>query len=247
MTTRHFNYTDRQRIARSDVQIRLEPADSVQAFSAWYKLADYNLPDTAEVVVEAHIGWTVMRFHFGTVGVRTEPRNTELSEFDVLAGVRFRLKVLGTGDNSGLILAEANNLVPSGTDKDHERSFVVVRPADLGPIVWRLSFDESQPVVEVNDKLGDWRGFLRRAGIRSLILPEIVRQVFREAINNEADAGDQQAWQAQARKLAEKLSTSRYPRTEDEEEEWLDNIVHSFAVRHHLWRGVTELFDLEGD
>lgn len=247
MTTRRFNYTGRQKIARSDVQIRLEAADPSGAFGAWYKLTDYELPDTAEVVIEAHVGWTVMRFYFGTVGVRKDPISTQLSEFDVPDGVRFRLKVLGTGDHTGLILAEADNLVPSDIEKDHERSFVLVRPADLGPVVWRLSFDDSQPVVEVNDKVGDWRGFLRRAGIRSLILPEIVRQVFREALSNEGDAGDQQAWQAQARKLAGKLSTSPLPRTEDEEEEWLDNIVRNFATRHHLWRGVGELLDTEGD
>jgi hypothetical protein len=118
----------------------------------------------------------------------------------------------------------------------------------LGSVVWRLTFDEAQPVLQLNDRLGDWQSFLRRSSIRSLLLPEVVRQILREALENEAEADDEGAWQRHAMKLAS-ASSGLPPKgdDEDEAERWIDEVVRKFAHRYRLWRGVSEFLAEEND
>lgn len=247
MTTRHLNFTGRKRIHRRDVEIGTVTDERSLSFQALYSFSDYSLPETAEIVVEAYVGWTVMRFEFGTLGTRIEPDSYELSDFDGPEGLLFRLKVLGTGDQTGLILAQADNLRASAADElEKSQSFVVVRPADLGSVAWRLVFDEAQPVLQVNERVGDWKSFLRHSAVRSLLLPEIVRQLLREALQTQPDDEDSDAWQNHAQKLASSAAGTP-PATDDydEVESWIDDVVRSFAHRHRLWRGVREF--LKGD
>jgi hypothetical protein len=247
MTTRRLNFTGTQRIRQADVEIMIDREAQGLVFDASYTLSAYKLPETAEVVIEAYVDWSLMRFAFGTVGMRHPPDSLRLTDFDDPDGLRFRLKVLGTGDQTGLILAEADKIQPSDlTQREDARSFVAVRPADLGSVTWRLTFDEAQPVLQVNDRLGDWQSFLRRSSIRALLLPEVVRQVLREAIDNEAETEDENAWQNQALKLASP-SSGTHPKADDAEEveRWIDEVVRRFAQRFRLWRGVTEFLAAE--
>lgn len=248
MTTRRLNFTGTSRIRQTDVEIMIDRDGDGLTFDASYGLAGYHLPETAEVVIEAYVEWNLMRFSFGTVAMPHPPDSLRLTEFEDPEGLRFRLKVLGTGDQAGLILAEADKISPSDlTQREDARSFIAVRPADLGSVVWRLTFDPAQPVLQLNDRLGDWQSFLRRSTVRSLLLPEIVRQVLREAIENEAEADDTNAWQHHAMKLASKASGPP-PRADDDEEmdRWIDEVVRKFAQRFRLWRGVNEFLAEEG-
>jgi hypothetical protein len=245
MTTRRFNYTGAKRIKQSDVEIFLDRENDVLTFETSYSLSSYDLPETAEVIVEAYVEWTLMRFPFGTVGMKHVPDSAILTEFDEADGVRFRLKVLGTGDQAGLILAEADKIRPSDlTGRDHARSFIAVRPSDLGFVAWRLTFDEAQPVLQINSRVGDWQSFLRRSPVIALVLPEVVRQVMREAVTFEGEEEDEAAWQHHAMKLAS-ASSGNLPRTDDDDdiERWVDEVVRKFAQRHRLWRGMSDLLD----
>jgi hypothetical protein len=247
MTTRRFNFTGAKKIKQNDVDILLGREDGALTFDSSYSLASYELPETAEVVIEAYVEWTLMRFPFGTVGMKHVPQSLSLTEFDDPDGVRFRLKVLGTGDQAGLILAEADKISPSDlTEREHARSFIAVRPSDLGYVAWRLTFDESQPVLQINSRLGDWQSFLRRSPVRALLMPEIVRQVLREAVSFEGDEEDQGAWQHHAMRLAS-MSSGAPPKIDDEEdiERWVDEVVRKFAQRHRLWRGMSDFIDEE--
>jgi hypothetical protein len=245
MTTRRFNYTGAKRIKQRDVEIFLDREGVALNFDASYSLASYDLPETAELVVEAYVEWTLMRFAFGTVGLKHDPDSLELTDFDDPDGIRFRLKVLGTGDKAGLILAEADKIRPSDlTGREPARSFIAVRPADLGFVAWRLTFDDAQPVLQINSKVGDWQSFLRRADVKALILPEVVRQVMLEAITFEGDEEDATAWQHHAMQMAS-ASSGALPRIDDEDdvERWVDEVVRKFAQRHRLWRGMTDFFN----
>lgn len=249
MTTRRFNFTGAKRVRRADVEIILDREDGELAFDATYSLADYSLPETAEVVIEAYVEWNLMRFSFGTVGVRSVPTSLALAQFGDSDGLRFRLKVLGKGDHTGMILAEADKISPTDlTNREDARAFIAVRPADLGNVAWRLTFDEAQPILQINSRIGDWQSFLRRPGPRALLIPEIVRQVLREAIGSRADDDDQDAWQNHALKLATPAAGAP-PKSDDEEEveRWVDDVVRKFAQRHRLWRGMNELTDTGAD
>lgn len=250
MSTRRFNFTGAKRIRQSDVQIVVDRDDDALAFDASFSISSYGLPETAEVVVEAYAEWILMRFPFGTVGARRAPESTRLTDFDGPEGIRFRLKVLGTGDHAGLILAEADKLSPTQpTDSVSASSFIAVRPAELGDVVWRLSFDEAQPVLSINSALGDWQSFVRRPVVRSLLFPEIVRQVVREALSSERDDDDSTSWQKQALTLASAAS-GRAPRNAEDDdaiELWLDDVVQRFARQHRLLRGVMDFAASEAE
>lgn len=244
MTVRRFNYTGCKKIGRTDVVVATRWSGGSGAFAAEFDLSEYELPSDAEVVIEAYVDWTVMRFPFGTIAQQVEPADVTLTEFESPEGLRFRMKVLGVGDNAGLILAEADKLRPADAEHEEEaESFIVARPTDLGDVTWRLVFDDSQAILQVNKKLGDWKSFLRRAAVRALVLPEVLRQVLEEAVGQQNDEEDTDSWQAHAIRFAQAFSSAPLPSPDDEEEieRWCDDIVRRFARQHKLFRGVSDL------
>lgn len=240
MTVNHLNFTGRKHISRKHIQIALdEPVG--REFTASYSLSHYSFPESAEVIIEAQVGWTVQRFTFGTIGEPQNPSDTTLSEFGSTAGLLFRLKVVEAGGQEGMILGEADRIRPSGpAEEAGQQSFVVVRPEDLGDVVWRVIFDEGQPLLLVNRRIPDYHSFLRRREISGLIMPEVLRQVLSEAIENEVELEDGFMWQIQAIQLASSLVHRLPPSREDEEEldEWVDEVVRKFALKHRLFRGI---------
>jgi hypothetical protein len=237
MSVNHFNYTSRRRIPREHVQVVLLGDLPDATVSAQFTLASHGFPETARLVLEAQSGWTVQRFDFGTVGAVVAPKSPQMREFDTLAGVLFRLKVVATGDREGMLLGVADGLRPSTSLEDGgQRSFVVVRPADLGDVIWRLEFEEEQAVLLINNRLGDHHDFLRRREVVALVFPEVLRQLLIQAAENPSDEGDTAHWTAQALVLGARLATRPAPTADGEEalQEWAVEAVKAFARRHRL-------------
>jgi len=210
---------------------------------ASFSLAPYDFPATARVVVEAQAGWTVQRFEFGAIGDVRAPRDTRLSEFSSLAGLMFRLKIVGTDDSEGRLLGEADRLRPSASIAEaSQRSFIVVRSEDLGQVVWRVDIDEGQPLLLVNSRLGDHHEFLRRKEVMGLVLPAVLQQVLVAAIETGQDEDDPSAWETQAIRFGERLTATTVPPSEDEEsiEEWVEAVVAEFSRKHRFLEGVTD-------
>lgn len=241
MTTRRLNYTGRVRIRRSLVSINVERHDDRSPrFSPGWDLSEYEFPPNALIVIEAQAHWTVMRFPFGTIA---EPRMSgviDLIEFDTTDGLLFRLKVIGIDGQAGLILGEADGIRPADTqDRTEGQSFLAVLPTDLGDVTWRLSLEGSEPILLVNQRLGDWRSFMRRAEVRALVVPEVYRQMLHEAIANPPDAELANSWQFAVLDI---VSAGAGPKPAAESPEavdsWIDAAVRSFAQKHRLFRGV---------
>lgn len=244
MPTRRFNYTDCRRIPRSCFLITLDRTTDPPRVSATIDLSTLELPSTADVVLEAYVDWTVMRFRYGTVDVIEADTEHELTEFDSTEGVRFRVKVLGTDTLAGLILAEADAIRPSEiSEPESGHSFVLVRPSDLGSVVWRLTLDENLPILHINERIGDWKSFLSFAGVRALLLPEVLRQLLREAAKRGSDADAEADWPRYCELLASGLGFGSLPSGEDDEEteRWVDEVVRKFAQKHRLWSGIEDL------
>lgn len=245
MSVRHLNYTGRQRITREHVRVTVIDDDGPAArIDASLDLSSYGFPGTAEVILEAQAGWTVQRFVLGTVAHWAVPTDARLSEFDSLAGLLFRLKVIGTGDPArGRILGEADKLRPTGmVQEPSQRSFIVVRPVDLGQLPWRVAFDESQPLLLVNRRIEDFHGFLRRREYAALILPEVLRTVLREALESGNDQDDPRSWQAQAIRFGERAADTDAPDPNDDDamDQWVESAVDAFCRRHRLLDGLLE-------
>lgn len=210
-------------------------ADAV--VGATFDLKTLGFPETARVVLEAQAGWTVQRFEFGTVGQYLEPSDRRLAEFPSLAGLLFRLKVVATGDHGGRLLGVADRLKPSGDiQQSAQQSFVVVRPQDLGDRVWKIDFDEAQPLLLVNSRLLDHQDFLKRKDVAALVLPEALQRILATAAERGPDDEAGAGWQTMATRLGERLAGRVAPPSTDNEaiELWVDEAVGAFSRRHHF-------------
>lgn len=239
MTTRRLNYTGCQRIRRSDIEISVDVTASGPRFACAFDLDSYEFPASATVVVEAQAHWTLMRFDLGTVGSPSSDW-LPLSEFITAEGIGFRLKVIGGGDKAGLILGEADSLRPAEPSQMQDaRSFLPVQPADLGHVTWRLSFASPEPLLQVNQKIADWRSFLRRPEVRSLVFPEVYRQLLYESLQNPADAESEDAWQkAMLNTVPAGAGPRPSPYDEESCEAWVADATAMFASKHKMFRGI---------
>lgn len=251
MAVRHLNYTGRKRIDRASVAISIDRFTNPLAFDATLDLDRYGFPRDAEVAIEASVDWTIARFQWGTAGeAPIKPRAT-LDGFEVAEGIRFAVKVLGTGPTAGLILGEASAIVPSDPEIERAaRSFVDVRPSPLGDVAWKLTVDQSHPVLLVNNRVGDWKSFVRSAAFRTLVAPEVFRQLVEEASDSDPDFdGDDpgREWESQCLAMAARLShqTLPIPRDANPRRDWIDSAVSAFATRHRLGTTLRTLVDQE--
>jgi hypothetical protein len=232
-----INFTGRRRIPRDHVLIGVSGSGPAATVSANFDLKDLEFPETARVVLEAQAGWTVQRFEYGTVGQHIESGERRLSEFQSLAGLLFRLKVIATGELDGRLLGVADKLKPSGDiDQTSQQSFVVVRPQDLGDRVWKVDFDDSQPLLLVNSRLHDHQDFLKRKEVAALVLPEALQRILEEAAELGAEDEAGEGWHTMALRLGARLAGRAAPQGTDAEEldRWVDEAVGAFSRRHQL-------------
>jgi hypothetical protein len=242
MTIRRLNFTGCQKIDRSDVLITVDGMVTPPRFELAHALGDYDFPQGAVVAVEAQAHWTLMRFDVGTVAAPRADAELVLSEFQSPDGILFRLKVLGSGSDSGLILGEADQIRPARPEAPGEaNSLLPVQPAELGQQVWRLSFANSTPLLQINEKIRDWRSFLRRPVVQALLMPEIFRRMLWEALRNPADSDSSESWQASVFALASPAAGSRPADSDgDIAEDWVEEVVRMFATKHRLLRAIAD-------
>jgi hypothetical protein len=244
----HFNYTGRQRVRREHIKVAVAGQPPEVTIAVSFQLDDYRFPESASVVLEAQAGWTLQRFDWGRIGLITPPASLSLEEFDSLAGLLFRLKVVGRGVNDGIILGEADRIRPSGTiEGASQRSFIIVRPGDLGQVPWRLDFDENQPLLIINRRLGDYHELLQRKEVAALLLPEVLRQVLTRAASAGSDQDDDDSWQNQVIRFGEKIGDVSLPESDDDDEiaRWTRDVVETFCRRHRFADGLAAALEVE--
>lgn len=237
MSVSRLNYTGRKRIPRENVMIGVSSTATAAIVGATFELRSLGFPDTARVVLEAQAGWTVQRFEFGTIGQYIEPADKRLTEFPSLAGLLFRLKVIATGDHDGRLLGVADRLKPSGDiHQAAQQSFVIVRPQDLGDRVWKVDFDEAQPLLLVNSRLLDHHDFLKRREVAALVLPEALQRILGRAAEHGSEEEAGAGWYSAALRLGERLAGRVMPPSTDDEEleRWIDEAVGAFSRRHQF-------------
>lgn len=234
MAISRFNYTGLRKIHRHDVRITLNgPKESPPEFAAELSLAGYDFPADSLVFVEAYRQTTWMRFPFGSVKRIARPVDTKLTEFDSPDEIRFRVRVTATGENSGKMLGEADQIRPVGeVDDDDERSPLLnVRPADIGEEVYRVEM-EQPPVLLINRNTGDWRAIATSPVFQALTAPAILRSVLTHflVIDDACDPDDSESPHARWLRFAHSLpGVSEYRKEQDDPVSWIDDVVSSFA------------------
>jgi len=243
MPIRRLNFTGRKRLNRSDISIRLREVDGSYWFDADLQLDAYDLPSDALLFVEAYRQYSRMRFSYGTVGSRRPPADRALTEFTSADGVLFDVKVVQDTAPHGLLIAKADRIQPTPSDREAEEreSLLPVRPdPGLEEEVFRVYFSDDRPVLLVNEEVGNWREFTRQPAFMSLVSPELLRAILRRILHVEdyRDTDDSEDWRSQWLKFATALAGAG-PLPEQsadhlEDEDWIEHTVAAFCRQHAM-------------
>jgi hypothetical protein len=203
MTIRRINHTKRRRIDKQDVTIRLsEPLSSPPVFSARVDLSKHDsLPSDAKIYIEAYRQTTRMRFDFGTVlNPGFDGGRAILAEFVDADAVQFAVKVTGvSGATAGMLLADRDGIPPTAIGEDTTREpLLPTCSSDLGQELWRLDFHNSGAILQINNRIPDWKGFAASAQFKALAYPSIIRQVLTRIliVDEWNDSDDSDDWRS---------------------------------------------------
>jgi hypothetical protein len=244
MPIRHLNYTGRKRILRADAKVLVtSDPDGRSHFSAILSLGDYDLPGDAQVYIEAYRQTTLMRFEYGTVAagppISSAPRY--LSEFSSKAGLLFRVKITSTGDRPGVLLAEADRVAVTDSEDvpDNRLPLLPIAPTDLAQDIWRIDISgDNGPLLQVNQRFGDWKTLAVSPVFRSLVYPAAMRQVLFHirAVDEVVHLDDLSDWRCQWLTFAAALPGVGEPPSGlgDIEDwvNWIDTAVMAFTRSH---------------
>jgi len=244
MTVARLNYTGRKRIPREEVIVELSAReDGPASFTVVVNLGRLDLPDDALVTIEAYRRTWVQREWLGHVKDVGDSAHGpfELVGMHDAAGIKFRIKVSGSGDTEerGKLLAAADRLVPAATADTPEEvvSLLPVGVEDLGDLVWRVDCDPAtSPVLKVSRPLG--RDIARKPYFRSLVFPGALQQILDvvRLSGTSTSEFDDQDWQLDWLHFGRALA-GPYPEedlSEDPWDVWCAAVVDQFARKHRL-------------
>jgi hypothetical protein len=233
-----LNFTGRKKIFRKDVRAEVNSEDGKLELTA--KLnhtgdGGYEFPGNAQIIIEARIRQTFMRFGLGTVADQVGIQREHLFEFDHTAAgaLLLDLRVISP---DGLLLGSATGIPPVLPDEDM-RDRIPLLPFyasdELGQRLWRLDLS-ADPIVEINRGVGDWNAFARQEMFIALVYPELIRTIAQWELDQKREPDEDAPWTRFLRELGHDPAYAPDEEDEIEREEWLDTVTGSFAVRHEL-------------
>ncbi len=182
-----FNYTNRRKINRSDIEIRIHGEDRAY-FTAGINFKNYDFPLDASAVIEAYRQATWMRFEFGTVGRFIPPEDTSLKNFDVPDAILFRVKIIENSCHRKII-AMAKKIRPRNVNEspDNRVSLLPLKPHNLAHKIWDIDFTDDGPLLLVNNKLNNPKFLTKSPVFQALVFPEIIKAVYSRILLIEMD------------------------------------------------------------
>lgn len=176
-----FNFTERTKISKEDVNITIEHRDNRLICNVTLKLESNKFNYDASVVVEAERGRVLrVRHDWGCAGDAFTADGAS-SEFDITSmgdaeDVRFRVMVVDP--NSCRLLATAENLEAYDRENgEHpQRSLLPIKMRDLQGGVWELENMDDMPTLVLDSNLGT-KQELKSSPVLSALLPGVVRAI----------------------------------------------------------------------
>jgi hypothetical protein len=239
LPVRRLNFTARQRIAQSDVDVILQRAeDGPAVFNVVLDLSLYEFPFDARVFVEAYRQTTLMRFDFGSVSAPTPPMDRSLVDFPSADEILFRVRVTATSGLPGVLLGEADQIRPHEHEEQRDRRLPLlpVIPDDLGEEVWRVDFNGGTMLLISRD-LPNWKQTVSSDTFRALVYPAAMREILERILLIEGyhDLDDPGDWRSRWLLFGSRVPGSRpVPKARDAQEEWIEDAVAAFARHFHL-------------
>lgn len=251
---KRINYTDRRRIPRSQIAVKIDPTDP----------ASFTLDLPADIITDP--GAEVAYVDITSAGSSEVLRHTISWNGDGLhrgpyplgriqwKKAIFDVKVVETaGDDPGRILRRSSRIkaVGPGSDSDdgatHQLLATIREP--LGEQVWALRFGEPVTLV-INDALAmTEEQFVATQAFASLVFPELCRRAVEWAVVTEGVLpGDLTADDIRAASLWVRFAMETAPdapcpippaggwKPNDRQEldEWIDTVVEALCRRHRL-------------
>lgn len=237
---RKLNFTERTKIPRSSVRIELRrDDDGVLIFDPQLDFSGVKAPKNARVYIEAQYRTSYMRFDCGSIGGPLVPEERRLDEIDSDRIVRFRVKVVDHSNGARRIVAASNDITVA-CDAGASASRLPLLPVnfdDLGDQVWRIHFESTQPVLELNNRIENIEQLARHdPAFFALVYPAAVREVLTNFLLvdrwNENDEGSDtpELWIRWAREMI----SDPVPADEDDRRAWIDDVVVAFCGRHRV-------------
>lgn len=183
---RKFNYTGRQKIKRSNIEITIHGQGRTMSFDAQVELNGLGLPSEATVYIEPYYHFSFMRFNCGTVENFSLPANTILADLPLTDILYFRVKIVDESGRHGRLLAYADQLKPTTLEDGQIRrkSILPVQfSTDLGQQVWKVSFDEHTPTLHINRRIENKRELVKSNEFISLAYPSVVKEVVTKIVH----------------------------------------------------------------
>jgi hypothetical protein len=238
---RKLNYTDRVKIKREDVVIKLTKNNDENWFDAdLSRLANYNLPPESLLFLEAYRLTNWMRFDFGRIGKITPPKNPHLKLFHTPIGIKFRVKVTAPSAIHKLLAeADAIPLITPEQEYYPNAPLLEVQPEELGDEVYRLDFSNGNPVLLINSELGNYKHIGRHPAFLSLALPAILGEILTRILVGQqwSDDSDFEDWRCRWIKFVKSLpGVDEIPEVVNVEEclDWIQDTVSIFAKKQKL-------------
>ena len=232
---RTVNFTNRQRIDKSRVEITIIESDcQPPSFEANLDFGGLHLPLDAQIVISSYRLNFVMRFDWGTVGQPTKPADTRLTETPV--NPKFRVMVLSP-DGSGRIFAMCDQITPNLGEEGVKSLLWLDEDDNLGDEVWRLDIGDGNPVVLVNSAIANISADARSKGVfQALVIPDVLRSILRQALiedgaEPDGETGDWENWMDFLKQFD--VTTLPTPadngkREPEETNEWINNWISEF-------------------
>jgi hypothetical protein len=195
---RTFNYTERKKINREDVQLALvRPNEVPEVKVVKLDINRLGLPVTAQVWLEIETGKVgLVRHSLGVVGSLNLGATFAIDEPD-LVNLRFRIKIVTYElGSAGKLLAEVDQL--SLSNDGSALSLLQVKPSDsLGQRIWKLEITESGPELFINAGVGDWQAVGHSEVFKCLVFPQAVFEIYKWVANyGDFDPGSiEEKWQ----------------------------------------------------
>lgn len=236
---RRINHTNRARILRDMVTIRLNEEVTPPTFSTDFKLQTLGVPETGRIFVEGYYRSTSQRFDAGTVGEPRPLNEQRLDQVDLGGRILFRVLVVDAA--TGRLLASANQIAPVDDGEDSDRHFLIsVKSVDLGEVPWRVDLNDApdhRPALLVNKRLpGAIDLVTHDPRTQALLLPAVVREVFTFIGWDCEGTAEEGSWQATWLEFAHRELGIPAPVEGDSAElrPWIDDFVEQFSRDHEL-------------
>ena len=259
---RTFNYTQRQRINRRDVSIRLiSDPDKEPEIEATTHLDSYRFPPDSKVVIEAYTQTaTAFQSHVLHNAFDHTTATVKFEEIDGATGILFNIKVVD-GNGSGLLLGSADRIPWIGeTDEvDDAEGLLPVFWTGEGQLAWQLEFDvDGKPSLIMSKQLKPFRSEIALDSMfRSTVLPEILRRVLERALieDDSADFDDHETWFADWVNWMNDIPDLRGHIEEldgllddsEQKQMWIHTVVGKFALHNRFVDGLLRNLNKEAE